>query len=709
MKTKYLIGGGLLVLLLFLGVGIAYADTNGGVIHACVKDNGQVRIVNQASDCKNQETHIRWNIVGPQGPRGDIGAIGPAGPVGATGPQGAQGLQGAKGDKGDKGDAGSAGPQGPAGLAGEKGDTGPAGVAGAQGEQGPVGPRGDTGPVGPAGSQGDQGPQGLQGLKGDAGSGLASIDALAGLACTSPAGAGTINVSYTANGEVQLQCVVAPVQGIDEDGDGYTSTGGDCNDHDPAIHPGAVDLPDAAFIDSNCDGVDGDESRAIFVAPNGDDSAAAAGTRAAPLRTITHALAAAQTGGKDQVYVLAGTYNEQVYLHNGISIWGGYFEAPDGSWHRNSTSITRITWSSSTGGMVIAIQGTNLTSATILGDLSISAGNAPAGGSSYAIYCSQCSGLVLERNTIQAGAGGDGVEGLYGQPGANGDPGNDGMPGAAGNDTIMAYGGGGGSTSCLGDGASNGGPGGRGGRGAENGMAGGNGSGYPAGGAGGPGGASGVPVGNGTIGMNGLPGIAGQDGMGGMGGSIVGGFWVGQAGVDGTSGGSGQGGGGGGGGGGLPLQPGPSYYHGTGNGGGGGGAGGCGGKGGKAGTAGGGSFGVFLLNSTGVLFTGNSIATGPGGKGGTGGYGVPGGAGGYGGKGAHVDAGIVGAGGDGGLGGDGGWGGDGGGGAGGVSYGVYTLSTTVSLDGNLFQIGQGGAGGNSLGQPGGNGASGITN
>jgi len=41
----------------------------------------------------------------------------------------------------------------------------------------------------------------------------------------------------------------------DDDGDGYSEFGGDCDDEDPSSYPGADDLPDDN-IDQDCDGVD---------------------------------------------------------------------------------------------------------------------------------------------------------------------------------------------------------------------------------------------------------------------------------------------------------------------------------------------------------------------------------------------------------------------------------------------------------------------
>lgn len=48
---------------------------------------------------------------------------------------------------------------------------------------------------------------------------------------------------------------VATAHGVDGDGDLYSEEDGDCNDDDPTIYPGAVEIPDDG-IDQNCDGAE---------------------------------------------------------------------------------------------------------------------------------------------------------------------------------------------------------------------------------------------------------------------------------------------------------------------------------------------------------------------------------------------------------------------------------------------------------------------
>ncbi len=59
-----------------------------GVIHACYKSNGNLRVVDSAANCKKKETALVWNQTGLQGipgPQGQPGPAGPAGPAGVSG------------------------------------------------------------------------------------------------------------------------------------------------------------------------------------------------------------------------------------------------------------------------------------------------------------------------------------------------------------------------------------------------------------------------------------------------------------------------------------------------------------------------------------------------------------------------------------------------------------------------------------------------
>ncbi|MDX6511280.1 MAG: hypothetical protein QOE36_784 [Gaiellaceae bacterium] len=133
------------------GAGIAYAAVpdGTGAIHACYKDNGDLRVIDPTgakkdqNGCKSGETALTWNqqgsagapgAPGPQGPKGDTGATGPAGPSGAAGPAGPAGPKGDTGSQGSPGEPGPQGLKGDTGAPGPKGDTGPQGPPGAAGE-----------------------------------------------------------------------------------------------------------------------------------------------------------------------------------------------------------------------------------------------------------------------------------------------------------------------------------------------------------------------------------------------------------------------------------------------------------------------------------------------------------------------------------------------------------------------------------------------
>ena len=55
-------------------------------IQACYNDtNGNLRLVNSPSDCRNHENPISWNVAGAPGPPGPQGPAGPQGPQGPAG------------------------------------------------------------------------------------------------------------------------------------------------------------------------------------------------------------------------------------------------------------------------------------------------------------------------------------------------------------------------------------------------------------------------------------------------------------------------------------------------------------------------------------------------------------------------------------------------------------------------------------------------
>ena len=462
----------------------------------------------------------------------------------------------------------------------------------------------------------------------------------------------------------------APAPG-DRDGDGVIDAQ-DCAPADPKIRPGAPDAPDLAFVDSNCDGIDGDEKRAVFASPLGKDTNP--GTKAAPKREIAAAVVTAAIADKD-VYAAAGDYSH-VEAASRVGIYGGYNAT---TWRRAQLQITSISGAPE-GIYAAGATGVVLQHLTVRGQ---TAGG--AGASAYGIRLLNGSNVRLERVLVTGGGGTAGATGSPGTDGARGGDGGNGREGACDFEERFNTGGRGGSSPA----GRLGGHGGKGGY-AGKGVDGADGEIDTHGGQAGNGGG-----GQGYNGNNGAPGSAGALGKLGRAGTnsvaeatIV---WAGGDAGAGATGGPGNGGGGGGGGGG---QGGPFHLDGSGNGGGGGGGGGSAGTGGTGGGGGGGSFGLYLHNSTVIVSDASSIKSESGGTGGNGGKGGAGGAGGAGGVGASYCSDEVGDGGNGGEGGRGGAGGAGGGGAGGPSIGIFKAGASSALvSGSTVAFGRPGTGG----------------
>ena len=492
--------------------------------------------------------------------------------------------------------------------------------------------------------------------------------------------------------------------------------------------PASTDDPDATYTDANCDGIDGDVTRGVFVAGGGANTPSCGLVSTSPCQTISYGIVRAATVGRNHVFVQAGTYTEVVVLVNGINVWGGY----DFAWQRagyaspgHRVEIIGAQDNAAGGdGEYLAVRAHDLIVPVTLGDLVITGPTAFGeiggnGRSSYAVHVDAAT-VRLERVSITAGNGAPGAAGSAGtdavivdaQTYMNGSRGGDGArPGDVCNASTRGGGGPAGTNTCSATPSSralNGGNGGRGGTqdtscaagqcvvganctatGGDTGAA----ASYRNGSFGSPGSGGSGGDSCGATGGGGPGEIAnGPRGTAGSGATINNGYWYALAGTSGGTGENGSGGGGGGGAGGC--DSGTDAY---GGGGGGGGAGGCAARGGGGGGGGGGSsFGVFTVGSGNVTIAGCTLArgnAGRGGDGGAGGRGQSGGAGNLGGANPGGGAAVPGVGGNGAH---GGHGGGGGGGQGGRSVGLaWTPGSTVSHDCTITggALGSGGTGG----------------
>jgi K319L-like, PKD domain len=395
-------------------------------------------------------------------------------------------------------------------------------------------------------------------------------------------------------------------------------------------------------------------------------------------------------GIRDQVNnptLVATTHHGIIFTDVNLNAWFSGFNVASNNSPGPETSVYALSVLGGSAGIMIH------DNQLIAGDVDF--GNAPSPGTSHGLRVALIESASIERNVIEAGFGGDGLDigNVFSTAAERGEDGFDaggrtaggGGDGRGTEDYDGGSGGGGGGVAAFGIGGyGSAGAAGQGDRG---------GAGGARGGCLGCGGAVGGPGGGG---YNGAIGFGGN-GSGGMEVYEDGGFFASYTtgnGGTGSTGEAGHGGGGGGGGRGNLIY--------SGGGGGGGGGGGAGGAGGPGGPGGGASIGLLIATVNTALIDNNEITSGAGGYGATGGQGQIGGDGGASGDGAAASAGN---GGDGGIGGTGGNGGRGGAGGGGPSYGILIGSLTgPTITNNFISSGDGGLGG--YGGSGGNGGNG---
>jgi len=175
--------------------------------------------------------------------------------------------------------------------------------------------------------------------------------------------------------------------------EGWTPDNTDCDDANPIIHPGAMELPDDN-VDQDCDGADATRSDEIgvFVAPTGDDGNP--GTMAHPRQTIAAGIALAEATGK-VVFVAAGDYTENPTTS--VSLFGGYEAA---GWTRDMVSCITVINSIPVNLKTLIIEGGNPISVQ-----GFTINGRAAGSESTGVYISQETIAQLADNVIDGGAG----------------------------------------------------------------------------------------------------------------------------------------------------------------------------------------------------------------------------------------------------------------------------------------------------------------
>ena len=102
----------------------------------------------------------------------------------------------------------------------------------------------------------------------------------------------------------------------DGNNQGYVADNNDCDDANPDVHPGALEICD--MVDNDCDGTADDETGTRFVATTGSDTDNTCIDSLSPCASINHALFVACDA--ETISLAEGSYTENIVLDRPISV-----------------------------------------------------------------------------------------------------------------------------------------------------------------------------------------------------------------------------------------------------------------------------------------------------------------------------------------------------------------------------------------------------
>ncbi|MFO0744784.1 MAG: MopE-related protein [Myxococcota bacterium] len=193
---------------------------------------------------------------------------------------------------------------------------------------------------------------------------------------------------------------------------------------EPDITPG-VPTVGLSYLDSDCDGIDGDLETALFVRAG---EVGGNGSIAAPFGTIQAAIDA--FGAQNShILVATGVYPEAILLKKGVSLYGGYrddFGARDIVLYPTIVAADESDLGSTKRGTVNAV---SIDTATVFAGFTVRGVDPTTrGASTYAVYVRDSTAeLRVVNDTIIGGRGAPGAIGSDGTPGGGGGNGASGL------------------------------------------------------------------------------------------------------------------------------------------------------------------------------------------------------------------------------------------------------------------------------------------